>query len=64
MLNVYGPQGQIIESTDLKSVEPLYDRNCKHPRVIEVDDPLAKAYQCTDCMTGWLIKEKIKGEKK
>lgn len=64
MLNLYGPQGQIIESVNLNAVQPLYDPRCTHPNVIEVEDPLTTAYQCQDCKIGWLVKEKINGEKK
>ena len=67
-MNVYGPDGQIIDSTELSDVPPLNDPHCKHPAdlVVEVDDPMpgVVAKKCTVCNVGWLIRqtEKIKGE--
>ena len=61
-INVYGPDGQILESNDL-SEQPVYnDVNCAHERTAQVEDesiPGTHAVQCQNCMTGWLIKDKI-----
>jgi hypothetical protein len=66
MLNLYGHQGQIIESVDLKTVTPVNDPACQHPNIIDVEDNSGiegvSARQCPDCQIGWLIREKIKGE--
>lgn len=65
-INVYGADHKIIESTEL-SEQPVYNNpKCKHPHPVEVDDPMegVKAYKCFDCNLGWLIRDKIKEEKK
>lgn len=59
-MNVYGPDGQIIDSTELSEQPPLNDPNCVHPPkdVITVDDPMpgVVAKQCRICGIGWLIR--------
>lgn len=59
-INVYGPEGQILDSVDLSEQQPYNDPACKHENVVTVDDnsgiPNAIAKQCRDCQIGWLIK--------
>lgn len=62
-INVYGPDGQIMESNDISSQPAYNDPACPHKRVIDVDDDSiegARAIQCQDCSVGWLLKEKLK----
>lgn len=64
MIHVYGPNGQIIESTELSEQEPYNDISCVHKFYHELDDdesiPGALGYKCNHCPVGWFIKEKIK----
>lgn len=67
-INLYGPEGQIVESVDL-SKQPVYnDPACQHIDKVVVEDNSGiedvVAYQCRSCSVGWLVREKIKGEKK
>ena len=66
-INVYGPEGQILDSMDL-SEQPAYnDPNCKHPQVVTVEDNSGiegvVAKQCRKCNVGWLIKTSQNEEK-
>jgi hypothetical protein len=64
-VNVYGADRKIIDSVDL-SEQPTYnDPTCKHLHIQIVEDEMegVTAYQCKDCMIGWLVKDKIKESK-
>lgn len=63
-LDVEG-QPEISESIDLSKQPYMNDPNCPHRRVIEVEDGTegCKAYQCQDCMFGWLVRDDHKEDK-
>lgn len=65
-VNIYGPEGQIVESTDLEEQPNYNNPNCQHKHAREVEDPMegVTAYQCPECNVGWLVRntDKIKEE--
>lgn len=59
-INVYGPEGQILDSVDLSQQPNYNDPTCRHPNVVTVEDNSGienvVAKQCRNCNVGWLTK--------
>ena len=63
-MTVYGPNGQILETSDVSEQEYYNDPACPHPTVRVVEDNSGiegvEARQCTSCSVGWLIRKPSK----
>lgn len=63
-MTVYGPDGQILETSDVSEQDYYNDPTCQHKTVRVVEDNSGidgvEARQCTSCKVGWLIKQPSK----
>ena len=61
-INMYDPEGQIMDSVDLSEQPPYNDPACSHKHIVTVEDNSGienvVAKQCRDCNIGWLIRIK------